>query len=171
MTPEPALTDARPLAVVDIDGVVADVRHRLHFLQGRRKEWDRFFEAADDDPPHREGIDFVNRLAADHDVVFLTGRPSRLEQATERWLTQQGLGGHRLIMRPNGDRRPAALVKLELLGELAKGRHVGVVVDDDPIVVAAMERSGYPTHHAQWEQRAIDDERALLQAQERDGRT
>ena len=36
----------RPLAIVDLDGVVADVRHRLHHLEGRRKDWGRFFAAA-----------------------------------------------------------------------------------------------------------------------------
>jgi hypothetical protein len=29
--------EARPLAVVDLDGVVADVRHRLRHLEGRRE--------------------------------------------------------------------------------------------------------------------------------------
>ena len=48
--------DPRPLAVVDIDGVVADVRHRLHFIEGRPRQWDRFFAAAGDDPPQPEGV-------------------------------------------------------------------------------------------------------------------
>ena len=41
------------LAVFDIDGVVADVRHRLHHLERRR--WLRFFEAADEDTVLPEG--------------------------------------------------------------------------------------------------------------------
>jgi hypothetical protein len=36
----------RPLAVFDLDGVLADVRHRLHFLDRRPKDWDGFFAAA-----------------------------------------------------------------------------------------------------------------------------
>ena len=40
--------DPRPLAVVDIDGVVADVRHRLHYIEGKPRQWDRFFSAATD---------------------------------------------------------------------------------------------------------------------------
>ncbi|MBA3955457.1 MAG: hypothetical protein H0X58_02180 [Acidimicrobiia bacterium] len=47
----------RPLAVVDIDGVLADVGHRLHFLDRRPKDWKGFFAAARTDPPHPEGID------------------------------------------------------------------------------------------------------------------
>lgn len=33
----------KPLAVFDIDGVLADVRHRLPHVQGRPKDWDAFF--------------------------------------------------------------------------------------------------------------------------------
>ena len=34
---------SRPLAVFDIDGVLADVRHRLRHVEGPRKQWDAFF--------------------------------------------------------------------------------------------------------------------------------
>lgn len=26
--------------IVDIDGTVADLRHRIHFIQGEKKDWD-----------------------------------------------------------------------------------------------------------------------------------
>ena len=73
----------RPLAIVDLDGVVADVRHRLHHLTGRRKDWDAFFAAAPDDPPHPEGLAVVQRLEVDHDVIYLTGRPERCRRGLE----------------------------------------------------------------------------------------
>ena len=55
--------DDRPLAFVDLDGVLADVRHRLHHLTGRRKDWDAFFDAAGQDPSHPEGKAVVDRPA------------------------------------------------------------------------------------------------------------
>ncbi|HEX6657847.1 MAG TPA: hypothetical protein VF065_07185 [Ilumatobacter sp.] len=161
----------RPLAFVDIDGVLADVRHRLHFIERRPRDWDGFFAAAVDDPAHPEGIALVETLQADHEIVFLTGRPHRLAADTERWLAQQGVGGHRLVMRPERDRRPAASVKLELLKQLAGGRHVAVVIDDDADVIRTMRNAGYPTFHAAWEQRGDADEQALNVAQEKLGRT
>src|SRR5690606_16619180 len=119
-------------------GVVADVRHRLHHIERRPKDWDAFFAAAGDDPPHREGLELVAALVRDHEVVFLTGRPRRIEPAARRWLDEHGLGGHRLVMRPDGEWLPAARLKVRLLRELAQGRAVAVVVDDDPDVLAAM---------------------------------
>lgn len=161
----------RPLAIIDVDGVVADVRHRLHHIKRKPKDWDAFFAAADRDGPHREGIELVQELAEDHDVVFLTGRPRRLHGDTVRWLDRHGIGGHRVLMRPDGDRRPAAVVKVELLEELARGRQVAVVIDDDPVVLRAMDAAGHTTRHADWELRGPEQERVLRTAQEREGRT
>jgi hypothetical protein len=168
---EPEPQRARPIAIVDIDGVVADVRHRLHHITGRRKNWDAFFDAAVDDPPHEEGLGVVRTLAQGHEIVYLTGRPERLRRATAQWLAGHGIGGHTLMMRSDRDRRPAAQVKVELLQRLARTRTVAVVVDDDVRVIAAVGAAGFTTFLADWEQRALDEERALESAQEREGRT
>ncbi len=166
------MADARPLAAVDIDGVVADVRHRLHHLERRPKDWRGFFAAAPHDPPHEEGLAVVSRLLdEDHEVIFLTGRPEHYRAATQSWLQQHGLGGHRLVMRPAGDRRPAAVVKVELLDEVRGARPVAVVVDDDRRVLVAMAEAGHPTFHADWERRDAAEQQALLEAQEDEGRT
>jgi hypothetical protein len=161
----------RPIAIVDLDGVVADVRHRLHFLQGKTKDWDRFFAAAPADPAHPEGLAVVARLADDHEIVFVTGRPDRLRRDTVEWLRTYGLGEHRLFMRPDGDRRPAAQVKRELVTALARDREIGIVVDDDELVLDALRDAGYPTFAADWERRLAEDERTLLDAQEFSGQT
>jgi hypothetical protein len=141
----------RAIAVVDIDGVVADARHRLHHITGRRRDWDRFFAAAVDDPPHPEGLALVATLAGDHDVVFLTGRPGRYRSITERWLGDHGLGGHRLIMRDDDDRRRAARFKLDVIDALRREHQIDVVVDDDTEVLAAVDALGVPTFAATWE--------------------
>jgi phosphoglycolate phosphatase-like HAD superfamily hydrolase len=160
-----------PLAFVDIDGVVADVRHRLHHVDARPKDWDAFFAAAPDDPTHVEGVALVERLAQEYEVVFLTGRPEKCRADTVEWLERHGLDGHRLVMRPRGDRRPAKDLKLQLLRELTRHRPVAVVVDDDPLVVETMKGAGYSTFHADWEARSAEDEAALRTAQEVEGQT
>ena len=89
-------------------------------------------------------------MQADHEIVFLTGRPHRLAADTERWLAQHRVGGHRLVMRPERERRPAASVKLEMLSRLARGGQVAGVIDDDADVIRTMRNAGYPTFHAAW---------------------
>lgn len=157
----------RPLAVIDIDGVVADVRHRLHHLDRRPKNWGAFFAAAGEDPPIPEGVARVASLLDGHDVVFLTGRPERLRRTTEAWLERHGLGGLPLVMRRGGDFRPARKAKAEELSRLAEGRSVALVLDDDPEVIDALRAAGWPVELATW----VPHQRTLHRAQEQEGRT
>jgi uncharacterized HAD superfamily protein len=157
--------------VFDIDGVVADVRHRLKYVERKPKNWFAFFAAAKKDSAHAEGVEMVKRLSQDHEIIYVTGRPNHLRDDTEAWLSRNDIGGHQLVMRPGGDRRPAATVKVELLRKLAKDRVVDLVVDDDAAVIAAVAAAGFTTLHATWEKRAGEEQAALDTAQETEGRT
>jgi phosphoglycolate phosphatase-like HAD superfamily hydrolase len=157
----------RPIAVIDLDGVLADVRHRLRHVESRPKDWAAFFAGIPDDPILPEGRAVVERLAADHELVYLTGRPERTRAATEAWLQRHELPRGRLIMRRERDRRPARVAKPGLLRSLADGRRVAVVVDDDPQVCAALTAAGFPVLVADWMTR----DEALQEAQEADGAT
>lgn len=165
------MDESRPIAVFDIDGVVADVRHRLKYVERKPKNWFAFFAAAKKDSAHPEGVEMVQRLAQDHEIIYVTGRPKHLRDDTEAWLSRNGIGGHQLVMRPGGDRRPAAVVKVELLKDLSQSRVVDLVVDDDAAVVAAVAAAGFPTLHATWETRGTNEQEALDQAQETEGRS
>ncbi|CUU59514.1 hypothetical protein Ga0074812_12886 [Parafrankia irregularis] len=156
-----------PLAVIDVDGVVADVRHRLRFLRALPGDWEAFFAAADVDPPLVEGVELVRTLARDHEVIWLTGRPERSRAATERWLRAQGLPVGELRMRPDADRRPARIFKRSELRRLGSRRRVAVVVDDDPAVVELLRADGWPVLRADW----LAYEPTLGNAQNEEGRT
>jgi hypothetical protein len=157
----------RPYAAVDIDGVLADPTHRLRFVERRPKDWDAFFAAAPEDPPMAEGLAVARRLAGDHEIVYLTGRPERCRADTVEWLERHGLPPGRLVMRRAGDRRPARLAKLDLLRRLAADRPVDVLVDDDAEVCAAAEKAGFDVLCADW----MPPRPPLSDAQEREGRT
>jgi hypothetical protein len=156
-----------PLAVFDVDGVLADVRHRLHHVARRPKDWDAFFDAAPQDPPLETGVLLARESARDCEVVYLTGRPERCRADTLAWLARHGLPAGTLRMRSPSDRRPARLAKPPLLRALARGRTVAVVVDDDEQVCDAYERAGFTVLRARW----AADAPALQEAQDADGRT
>jgi hypothetical protein len=153
--------------VLDIDGVVADVRHRLGHLESRPKDWKAFFAGAADDPPLPEGVELARQLSVEHDIVWLTGRPERLRRLTAHWLRSHDLPSSPIHMRRGGDYRPARVTKLAVLRELAATRSIAVVVDDDPAVVAALAAAGLPVRLADW----IPYGDTLQKGQERDGRT
>jgi len=171
-TPQPRKSQTgksqpRKLAVVDIDGVLADVRHRLEHLQRRPKDWDAFFSAAPDDPPLPEGLAVARDLFREHEVVYLSGRPEWCRRDTVAWFERHGIPEGELILRSRGDFRPARVMKVEALELLALRAPVAVLVDDDDLVCAAAREAGYTVFHADW----MADQPALLEAQEVDGAT
>ncbi|MEV8531301.1 hypothetical protein [Streptomyces sp. NPDC051211] len=157
----------RPLAVFDIDNTLADTAHRQHFLERRPRDWAGFFAAAPADPPLPRGVALAMESAADCEVVYLTGRPERCRADTLDWLDRHGLPEGRVWMRGNADRRPARLTKLDVLGRIARGRVVRMLVDDDELVCQAARAAGFTVLLADWAAEAPE----LKQAQEGEGRT
>ena len=131
------------IAVIDIDGVLADASHRERFVRTRPKDWAAFFDAVTDDAVIAEGRELVSNLSRDHEIVLLSGRPERTRPDTEEWLARQGIGYARLVLRPDRDHRPAPLFKSEALTALGGPEVVAVVVDDDETVVEALRVLGY----------------------------
>ncbi len=153
------------LAVFDIDGVVADVRHRLHHLE-RHRSWNRFFDAAAADGLLAEGAALVADLGRSHEIVWLTGRPEWLRDVTADWLAQHALPDGELHLRPYGDYRPAPRYKIAVLRELAP-RGIAAVIDDDDEVISAARAAGFPAVLADWVPRG----QTLRHAQDEEGRT
>jgi len=153
------------LAVFDIDGVVADVRHRLHHLEGA-KRWSAFFREASADGLLEPGARLVADLGREHEIVWLTGRPEWLRDITSAWLARHGLPVGELHLRPMRDYRPAPQYKVGVLRRLAD-RGVAAFVDDDEFVVDTARRAGFPAVLADWMPRS----EPLREAQDEEGRT
>jgi hypothetical protein len=136
--------------IFDIDGTVADCRHRQHHVTRTVPDWESFFAASDIDGPLTEGVALALEHAATRRLLWLTGRPERYRPGTIRWLQDHGLPTTRLHMRPNDDMRPAAEYKVESLRCLAAELRIHLIVDDDDLVVAALRKAGWPVLHAQW---------------------
>ncbi len=157
------------MTVFDIDGVLADVRHRLHHLQRRPKNWHGFFADAVDDPVLEPGRRAAAEAAASTTIVYVTGRPERCRRDTAAWLSGHGLPDGDLHMRPNRDRRPAVFYKAEVIAKLSREVDIVAIIDDDDRVVARLQEMGMPVLHAQWMHGEQLD--LLAEAQETEGRT
>jgi len=161
-----------PAVVLDLDGVLADTRHRMHFLATRPKNWDGFFAAAVHDPVYDEGL-AIARAAVEQGraVVYLSGRPERTRDDTLSWLRSNDAPEGEVFLRPEGDRRPARAVKLAELRRLGRRYRLDVLVDDDPEVVRAVRAARPPLVTevvlAAWQPYGAE----LHWAQETEGRT
>lgn len=168
--------------VFDLDGVLADARHRLHYLRHSPKDWDAFFGAASLDPVLPQGAELVAlAVGQGHQVIYLTGRPERCRNDTEAWLADRGLPAGPLHMRRDGDRRPARFTKVASLRAIGRQMTIAAFVDDDAAVVQSVRAAGFPVIHATWmtlststvELHSVQasDQAVLFGAQEGEGRT
>lgn len=105
--------------LVDIDGTLADLSHRLHFIQQKPADWDGFFAACPGDRPIVEVIDTVRRLAASGArIILVTGRSDAVEEPTMDWLREHGVPWLSIYMRKAGDHREDSIIKAELLANI-----------------------------------------------------
>lgn len=126
--------------LVDIDGTLADLSHRLHFIQKEPADWDGFYAACDADKPIQEVIDTTNIFErAGHTVILVSGRSDAIKDRTMVWLRRNGVMFTTLHMRKAGDHRPDNIVKSELLDEIIadgwKISRIGGVFEDRKQVV------------------------------------
>lgn len=135
------------LIICDIDGVLADCSHRLHYLE--EKNYEAFYSVASmiEDGIIWGGKDLFNAIKqpmSGLDVYLLTGRPERTRKITELWLNYYDIAFNRMYMRADGDYRPSPKVKVDLMNKLAESRKSydrscsGYFIDDDPENVKAV---------------------------------
>lgn len=108
------------LLIVDIDGVLADCSHRLHFQ--KEKDYNSFYSANNmlKDELIESGknlirtLSYVEPLNIDRcTTILLTGRPEPTREVTEAWLKLKGIfpSPEAIIMRRDKDYRPSDIVK------------------------------------------------------------
>ena len=104
--------------IFDIDGTLADISHRLHFIQQAPKDWRGFFAACVDDDPIPEVIAVARALGSFADIVLVTGRTEEIRQKTLDWLAAERVPVYALLMREDGDHREDHVIKAEHLAKL-----------------------------------------------------
>lgn len=125
----------KSIIVCDIDGVLADVGHRLHYvLEIWPKDWTSFFAKAVEDKPNKELITGLNQMRLEgKTIVLATGRPERYRKQTEYWLEQHNVPYDKLLMRPQEDFRPGVDLKEWWLesGDYGEVKDIELAIDND----------------------------------------
>jgi len=131
--------------VFDLDGVLSDAASRQHFLEGRRRDWDAFFDACGDDTLIEEVAGLLALLDPALVVVLLTGRPLRVRPQTRAWLTRYSLRWDLLVMRDHGDYEAAREFKRRSVRELRDaGFDLRLAFEDDRRNVDMFHGEGVP---------------------------
>ena len=134
------------LAVMfDLDGVLSNAASRQHFLKGPRPDWEAFFAASGDDPVIDEVAVLLGLLGTDLGIVLLTARPTRIRSQTIGWLGRHNIRWDLLVMRRDGDYRPARNFKQAAVRDIRKsGFEVRLCLEDDVRNVEMFRAEGVP---------------------------
>jgi hypothetical protein len=126
------------LALFDVDGVLANDDHRVHYALD--KKWFEYFkpERVGADPLLMPGFDLLSDLIDEgwhHE--FLTGRRDTLRRTTEDWMDGYKIPSGRMTMRTTAQTMRLAEFKVGYIGPIvSSGNYDRVVLfDDDPEVV------------------------------------
>lgn len=117
--------------VFDLDGTLADIEHRLHFIQGETQDWRGFFAACGDDTVIEPVSRLLRHLAGVSNIVILSGRSDECRGATKAWLHKHELVYDMLYMRKEGDHRPDHEIKLEMLDQMKNDGYEPILFVDD----------------------------------------
>lgn len=129
--------------IVDLDGTLCDIKHRLHFISGDKKDWETFQKHCILDKPNQWCISLIRAMEL-HGVAILlfSGRMDFVRNETEVWLEHHGVSYQTLKMRKSGDYRKDSEVKLEMLADYKNRFEILFVVDDRKQVVDMWREQG-----------------------------
>ena len=135
----------KPTILFDIDGTLADIVHRRHFLDEEKPNWHAFNDAMGDDTPNTPIVNLYKTLwdSEQYTIVIVTGRGEEHRKLTEQWLAWNEILFDQLLMRPAKDSRADYIIKQEILDALRdQGHEILFTVDDRQQVVDMWRRNG-----------------------------
>ncbi len=141
----------KPLYIFDLDGTLALIQHRRHFVERERgkQDWQGFYAACVDDEPHGPVLRVMESLRqTGAEIWIFSGRSDEVRKQTIAWLAAhtsfrvQDLAGPMLTMRAAGDYTPDDVLKREWLeGMLPADRNRLQCAFDDRDHVVKMWRA------------------------------
>jgi phosphoglycolate phosphatase-like HAD superfamily hydrolase len=133
--------------IFDVDGTIADVEHRRHFVTQKPADWKSFKEETVNDTPVQWVVDIAKRfIAQGDDVAFFSARNESQRGITETQISEWIGNGHKgLFLRPDGDFRPDEEFKSDLADKFEEfGGKIDLVFDDRNKVVDMWRTRGTP---------------------------
>ena len=131
--------------VFDIDGTLANLNHRLHYMKDRPKNWKGFHKGVREDGVYDDVVWLLKMFQANGcRIVIATGRSDRQKDDTIWWLENVAkVSFDAIYMREKDDYRDDGIVKKEMLDQMRlDGYEPYMVFDDRNRVVATWRNAG-----------------------------
>ncbi len=139
----------RKVIIFDIDGTLADIEHRRHFVSGGNKDWKSFNASMHLDllntPVYTiyKALRLTDLDMVKYEFILCTGRSEDNSKETHEWLYYNDIRADQIYFRKSGDSRADHIVKKEFLEDVrSQGKEVLFVVDDRDSVVKMWRENG-----------------------------
>lgn len=121
--------------IVDIDGTIADLSHRLHYLEEKPKNYDAFYDEVDKDLPIEKVIDIVRHLSEKYFIVITSGRTNKTCDKTINWLSRNGVPYDALLMKQWYFIQTDIEAKKSIYEKCLANKNIIMSIDDRPSIV------------------------------------
>lgn len=132
--------------VCDIDGTIANLKHRLPFVKNtEKKDWKAFFNAMSEDKVISKNVKLIREYQKEgYPIIFVSGRPDSHRDVTKEWIENtafkstkfiEGEDYATILMRRSIEHKPDNEVKEDILKTYLKPENVHLVIDDRPRVI------------------------------------
>jgi len=134
--------------IFDLDGTLADIEHRRHFVTNGNNQWDMFYRQCFNDVPNVSVVKTYKILQeSGHQLYIFSGRSDVVRSKTIYWLRCHEIYYEKLLMRDHTDYTPDDELKRAWLYQLINEHHftksnIIAVFDDRKKVVDMWRREG-----------------------------
>ncbi len=122
------------LVIFDLDGTLVDVTSVRHYVEGKKKDFDKFHSESLACPPYKKVLSLNETLQESSDIYIavLTGREEKYRSLSEQWLDINKISYSALLMRSNHDFRKNVEVKKEIYERIKSNFLPYLAIDDTP---------------------------------------
>ncbi len=143
------LDGVRKIIAFDLDGTLANVDHRVHFVRSSKPDWEAFNRACVNDTPNAWAVKLINELAPSYGVrlMIVSARSKTVEAETRDWLNNHVEafvnGDVELeMLREVGDSTEDVELKMRWLKSVGGKDALLMAIDDRQKVVDAWRAAG-----------------------------
>lgn len=154
--------------MIDLDGTLANIDHRLHFVTGEKKNYDAFYGAVSGDTVN----DWCRLTMALFEkqgfkVIIVSARRQNTEETTRYWLAENNVKYSRLeLLRPDGDSTPDQELKRAWLKSYGAERVIFVVDDREKVCRMWREEGLTVLRCSDWKETKLDPKEVEIVAEE-----
>lgn len=128
--------------IVDLDGTLCNINHRLHHVEKEPKDWESFFKEIPNDTVNQWVKELIDMLW-DRDIILLSWRPDSYYDTTAKWLADNSINYNFILMRSHWDRRPDYQVKRDLYNQCLDW-NIALAIDDRDEVCQLRKEKNIP---------------------------